>query len=79
MHIQVVEASLNSLEFELREFNTGGSPRGLSYMLGSETWWWMVCAAPVTNAIRMRQADAATFEAEEAAESAAAEEDKKAS
>ena len=51
----------------------------LSYMLGSETWWWMVCAAPVTNAIRMRQADAATFEAEEAAESAAAEEDKKAS
>ena len=51
----------------------------LSYMLGSETWWWMVCAAPVTNAIRMRQADAATFEAEEAAESAAAGEDKKAS
>ena len=40
----------------------------LSYMLGSETWWWMVCAAPVTNAIRMRQADAAVFEAEEAAE-----------
>ena len=39
MHIQVVEASLNSLEFELREFNTGGFPRGLSYMLGSMNEW----------------------------------------
>merc|ERR1719238_992485 len=35
----VVEASLNSLEFELREFNTGGFPRGLSYMLGSMNEW----------------------------------------
>ena len=39
MHLQVVEASLNSLEFELREFNTGGFPRGLSYMLGSMNEW----------------------------------------
>ena len=30
-----IEASLNSLEFRLREFNTGGFPRGLSFMLGS--------------------------------------------
>jgi len=35
----VVEASLNSLEFRLREFNTGGFPRGLSYMLGSMNNW----------------------------------------
>jgi len=34
-----VEASLNSLEFRLREFNTGGFPRGLSYMLGSMSEW----------------------------------------
>ncbi len=30
-----IEASLNSLEFRLREFNTGGFPRGLSFMLSS--------------------------------------------
>ena len=34
-----VDASLNSLEFRLREFNTGGFPRGLSYMLGSMNEW----------------------------------------
>ena len=34
-----VEASLNSLEFRLREFNTGGFPRGLSYMLGALSSW----------------------------------------
>jgi len=34
-----VEACLNSLEFDLREFNTGGYPRGLSYMLGSMNEW----------------------------------------
>jgi len=34
-----VEASLNSLEFKLREFNTGGFPRGLSFMLGSLSSW----------------------------------------
>ena len=34
-----VEAVLNSLEFRLREFNTGGFPRGLSYMLGSMNQW----------------------------------------
>jgi Zn-dependent M16 (insulinase) family peptidase len=34
-----IEASLNSLEFKLREFNTGGFPRGLSFMLGSLSSW----------------------------------------
>jgi len=34
-----IEAALNSLEFSLREFNTGGFPRGLSYMLGSMSNW----------------------------------------
>lgn len=34
-----MEASLNSLEFRLREFNTGGFPRGLSFMLGSLSSW----------------------------------------
>jgi Zn-dependent M16 (insulinase) family peptidase len=34
-----IEASLNSVEFELREFNTGSFPRGLSYMLGCMNKW----------------------------------------
>jgi presequence protease len=29
-----IEAAINTLEFRLREFNTGGFPRGLSLMLG---------------------------------------------
>jgi len=34
-----VEASLNSIEFQLREFNTGSFPRGLSFMLGAMSAW----------------------------------------
>eukprot|EP00616_Rhizochromulina_sp_CCMP1243_P000175 CAMPEP_0118974666 /NCGR_PEP_ID=MMETSP1173-20130426/12764_1 /TAXON_ID=1034831 /ORGANISM="Rhizochromulina marina cf, Strain CCMP1243" /LENGTH=1033 /DNA_ID=CAMNT_0006924443 /DNA_START=71 /DNA_END=3172 /DNA_ORIENTATION=+ len=34
-----VEASLNSMEFQLREFNTGSFPRGLSFMLGAMSAW----------------------------------------
>ena len=34
-----VEASLNSIEFSLREFNTGSFPRGLSFMLGALNQW----------------------------------------
>jgi Zn-dependent M16 (insulinase) family peptidase len=34
-----VESSLNTLEFQLREFNTGGSPKGLSFMLRSMSSW----------------------------------------
>eukprot|EP01084_Bolivina_argentea_P177645 307161_1 len=34
-----IAASMNSIEFHLREFNTGGSPRGLSLMLGALSSW----------------------------------------
>ena len=34
-----VEASMNTLEFHLREFNTGSYPRGLSFMLGALNAW----------------------------------------
>lgn len=34
-----VEASMNSIEFQLREFNTGSFPRGLSFMLGAMSGW----------------------------------------
>lgn len=34
-----VTASINTVEFSLREFNTGGFPRGLMFMLGSLSNW----------------------------------------
>jgi len=34
-----VAASLNTIEFQLREFNTGSFPKGLSLMLGSMSKW----------------------------------------
>ena len=34
-----IEASLNTIEFSLREFNTGGFPRGLSLMLSIMPRW----------------------------------------
>ncbi len=34
-----VEAALNSIEFDLRENNTGSFPRGLSLMLRSMSSW----------------------------------------
>ncbi|WMT88022.1 insulinase family protein [Pelagibacterium sp. 26DY04] len=34
-----IEATLNSLEFELREKNTGGQPRGLIYFFGALSEW----------------------------------------
>jgi hypothetical protein len=34
-----VTASINTVEFALREFNTGGFPRGLSFMLGALNDW----------------------------------------
>ena len=36
---ELVEAALNSIEFSLREQNTGGYPRGLSTMLGALGTW----------------------------------------
>lgn len=32
---EAVRASINSIEFSLREFNTGSFPKGLSMMLGT--------------------------------------------
>ena len=34
-----IRSSMNSIEFQLREFNTGGYPKGLSLMLGSLSRW----------------------------------------
>ena len=34
-----LDASINSMEFALREFNTGSFPRGLSFMLGAMSSW----------------------------------------
>ena len=34
-----IAAALNTLEFRLREFNTGGFPKGLSLMLGMMSHW----------------------------------------
>ena len=34
-----IHASVNSVEFHLREFNTGGFPKGLSVMLGCMSEW----------------------------------------
>ena len=36
---EAIRASVNSIEFDLREFNTGGFPRGLSLMLGFMSNW----------------------------------------
>jgi len=34
-----IASSLNTIEFQLREFNTGSFPKGLSFMLGSMSKW----------------------------------------
>ena len=34
-----IASSLNTIEFQMREFNTGSFPRGLSFMLGSMSKW----------------------------------------
>lgn len=34
-----IASSLNTIEFSLREFNTGSFPKGLSFMLGSMSKW----------------------------------------
>lgn len=36
---EAILASVNSIEFDLREFNTGGFPKGLSLMLGFMSNW----------------------------------------
>ena len=39
LHPELVEAALNTVEFQLRENNTGGFPRGLAMMLSAVTLW----------------------------------------
>lgn len=34
-----IKSSLNTIEFSLREFNTGSFPKGLSLMLGIMSQW----------------------------------------
>mmetsp|Transcript_21582 Transcript_21582/g.51491 ORF Transcript_21582/g.51491 Transcript_21582/m.51491 type:complete len:838 (+) Transcript_21582:296-2809(+) len=46
-----IEASMNTVEFSLREFNTGGFPKGLSLMLAVMPNWLYERGAP-TDALR---------------------------
>ena len=48
-----VDASINSIEFRLREFNTGSFPKGLSIMLGMMSNW--IYDGSPTEAIRFEQ------------------------
>ena len=50
-----VEASLNTVEFRLREFNTGGFPKGLSLMLGMMPNWLYDKGPTPTDALRFEQ------------------------
>lgn len=36
---EAIAATMNTIEFQLREFNTGSFPKGLSFMLGSMSKW----------------------------------------
>merc|ERR1719506_3166765 len=49
-----VEASLNTIEFSLREFNTGGFPRGLSLML-SIMPKWLYSDGDITDSLRFEE------------------------
>ena len=51
---EAIEASLNTIEFALREFNTGGFPRGLSMMLALMPRWLYGRGEP-TDALRFEQ------------------------
>jgi len=49
-----IEASLNTIEFSLREFNTGGFPKGLSVMLALMPRWLYGRGAPA-DALRFEE------------------------
>ncbi|KAJ1445570.1 Metalloenzyme, LuxS/M16 peptidase-like protein [Pelagophyceae sp. CCMP2097] len=51
---EAVEASLNTIEFAMREFNTGGFPKGLSIMLGILPKW-IYGTGPVFDALRFEE------------------------
>ena len=42
-----IEASLNTIEFSLREYNTGGFPRGLAMGIGASMQTWMYGGNPI--------------------------------
>jgi Zn-dependent M16 (insulinase) family peptidase len=48
---EAIESSLNTVEFSMREFNTGGFPKGLSLMLAIMPRWLYKRGAP-TDALR---------------------------
>jgi len=50
-----LEASLNTVEFRLREFNTGGFPKGLSLMLGIMPNWLYDKGPSPTDALRFEK------------------------
>ena len=64
-----VEAALNTIEFDRREMNSGGTPRGLTQMFaalttwtyGGDPWWPLAYAAPL-EAIKSRAASGPYFE-----------------
>mmetsp|Transcript_5115 Transcript_5115/g.5246 ORF Transcript_5115/g.5246 Transcript_5115/m.5246 type:complete len:809 (+) Transcript_5115:63-2489(+) len=49
-----IKAALNTLEFRLREFNTGGFPRGLALMLGMMSNW--IFDKPAVEGVRFEAA-----------------------
>jgi hypothetical protein len=51
---EAIEASLNTLEFQMREFNTGGFPKGLSLMLAVMPRWLYGHGAP-SDALRFEK------------------------
>ena len=64
-----VEAALNTVEFDRREMNSGGTPRGLTQMFsalttwtyGGDPWWPLAYAAPL-EAIKSRAQAGPYFE-----------------
>mmetsp|Transcript_20376 Transcript_20376/g.40720 ORF Transcript_20376/g.40720 Transcript_20376/m.40720 type:complete len:1138 (-) Transcript_20376:45-3458(-) len=48
-----IAASMNTVEFTLREFNTGSFPKGLSFMLGAMSKW--IYGADPTEALKFEQ------------------------
>jgi Zn-dependent M16 (insulinase) family peptidase len=54
---EAINAALNTLEFRLREFNTGGFPRGLALMLGMMNNW--IYDKPPVEGVRFEMALAA--------------------
>jgi Zn-dependent M16 (insulinase) family peptidase len=50
---EAIASSMNTIEFQLREFNTGSFPKGLSFMLGSMSKW--LYDNPPTQALKFEK------------------------